>query len=96
MTKQLLSMQNGYKESYSDMILMYPVSAQPKDKPETGGPFDRAIEKSNKAIKLHSIKAKPPKNRVGATIPTTCLAGTGRIQPVPQKVLVMMGQAQFL
>ena len=57
----LLSMQNGYKESYSDMILMYPISAQPKDKPETGGPFDRAIEKSNKAIKLHSIKAKPPK-----------------------------------
>ena len=50
-----------YKESYSDMILMYPISAQPKDKPETGGPFDRAIEKSNKAIKLHSIKAKPPK-----------------------------------
>ena len=57
----LLSMQNGYKESYSDMILMYPVSAQPKDKAETGGPFDRAIEKSNKAIKLHSIKAKPAK-----------------------------------
>ena len=24
-----LSMQNGYKESYSDMILMYPISAQP-------------------------------------------------------------------
>mgnify|MGYP001073691290 FL=1 len=45
----LLSMQNGYKESYSDMILMYPISAQPKDKPETGGPFDRAIEKSKTA-----------------------------------------------
>ena len=41
----LLSMQNGYKESYSDMILMYPISAEPKDKPETGGPFDRDREK---------------------------------------------------
>ena len=51
----------GYKESYSEMIYMYPISAQPKDKQQTGGPFDRAIEKGNKAIKLHSIKAKPPK-----------------------------------
>jgi tetratricopeptide (TPR) repeat protein len=57
----LLSMIEGYKESYSEMIYMYPISAQPKDKQQTGGPFDRAIEKGNKAIKLHSIKAKPPK-----------------------------------
>ena len=54
-------MQDGYKENYSDQILMYPISAQPKEKQTTGGPFDRAIEKGNKAIKLHSIKAKPPK-----------------------------------
>ena len=52
----LKSMETGYKESYSEMIHMYPISAQPKDKKETGGPFDRAIEKGNKAIKLHSIK----------------------------------------
>ena len=51
----------GYKENYTDMILMYPISAQPKDKAEPGGPFDRAIEKSNKAIKLHSIRTKPRK-----------------------------------
>ena len=57
----LLSMQTGYKENYSDMILMYPISAQPKDKSEPGGPFDVAIEKSNKAIKLHSIQTKPKK-----------------------------------
>lgn len=73
-------METGYKESYSEMIHMYPISAQPKDKKETGGPFDRAIEKGNKAIKLHSIKAKPAKkpgwrNRSQ----TTCFAGTGRI-----------------
>ena len=57
----LKAMQDGYKENYSDQILMYPISAQPKEKQTTGGPFDRAIEKGNKAIKLHSIKAKPPK-----------------------------------
>ena len=57
----LKAMQDGYKENYSDQILMYPISAQPKEKQTTGGPFDRAIEKGNKAIKLHSIKATPPK-----------------------------------
>ncbi|MDR0537804.1 MAG: tetratricopeptide repeat protein [Tannerellaceae bacterium] len=55
------AMQKGYKESYTERILMYPVSALPKEKTTTGGPFDRAIEKGNKAIKLHSIQAKPAK-----------------------------------
>lgn len=52
-------MHNNYKESYTERIFMYPVSAKPKDKNETGGPFDRAIEKGNKAIKQHSIRKKP-------------------------------------
>ncbi|MCC8145352.1 MAG: tetratricopeptide repeat protein, partial [Bacteroidales bacterium] len=49
----------GYKENYTEMILMYPVSALPKEKPNTGGPFDRSIEKAVKAIKTHSIQTKP-------------------------------------
>jgi tetratricopeptide (TPR) repeat protein len=49
----------NYSENYSEMILMYPVSALPKEKTQTGGPFDKAIEKSVKAIKTHSIQAKP-------------------------------------
>ena len=57
----LKAQQTGYQENYTEMILMYPVSSLPKDKAEPGGPFDRAIEKSNKAIKLHSIKTKPKK-----------------------------------
>ena len=40
----LKSQQDGYKENYSDRIYMYPISAQPKDKAEPGGPFDRTIE----------------------------------------------------
>lgn len=59
----LKGLQDGYKENYSEMIYLYPISAQPKDKQEPGGPFDRTIEKSNKAIKLHSIRVKPPKKR---------------------------------
>ncbi|GHT61690.1 hypothetical protein AGMMS50239_13150 [Bacteroidia bacterium] len=49
----------NYSENYSEMILMYPVSALPKEKTQTGGPFDKAIEKSVKSIKMHSIQTKP-------------------------------------
>ena len=92
----LLSMQNGYKESYSDMILMYPISAEPKDKPETGGPFDRAIEKSNKAIKLHSIKAKPPKKPGWRNDPKQrAWQEQEEYNPFLKKCWLMMGQAQF-
>jgi hypothetical protein len=38
---------------------MFPVSALPKDKANSGGPFDKAIEKAVKAIKTHSIQTKP-------------------------------------
>ena len=38
---------------------MYPVSALPKEKTSTGGPFDKAIEKAVKSIKMHSIQTKP-------------------------------------
>lgn len=49
----------GYKENYTDMILMHPVSALPKEKAEPGGSFDRSVEKAVKAIKTHSIQTKP-------------------------------------
>jgi tetratricopeptide (TPR) repeat protein len=50
-----------YTENYSDLILMHPVSALPKDKQNPGGPFDKSIEKAVKAIKRHSITTKPDK-----------------------------------
>ena len=57
--ENLASMLNGYKENYTEQIYMFPISAQPKEKKEIGGAFDRAIEKGNKAIKQHSIQQKP-------------------------------------
>jgi tetratricopeptide (TPR) repeat protein len=57
--ESLNAMTNGYKENYTERIHMYPVSAQPKDKKETGGAFDRAVTKGNKAVKQHSIQKKP-------------------------------------
>lgn len=92
----LSAMQNGYKESYADMILMYPVSAQPKDKTETGGPFDRAIEKSNKAIKLHSIQAKPIKKAGWRNNPKMVkIQNQEEYNPFLKKCWMLMGEAQF-
>jgi tetratricopeptide (TPR) repeat protein len=53
------AMMDGYQENYSEMLLFHPVSALPKDKAASGGSFDKAIEKSVKAIKTHSIQTKP-------------------------------------
>ncbi|MDR0547242.1 MAG: tetratricopeptide repeat protein [Dysgonamonadaceae bacterium] len=51
--------EEAYKDNFSEMILMFPASSLPKEKPNTGGPFDKSIEKSVKAIKRHSIQTKP-------------------------------------
>ena len=58
----LKSMNDEYTENYTEQIRMFPVSGIYKEeKSTTGGPFNRAIEKGEKAIKLHSIKEKPPR-----------------------------------
>ena len=89
-------MQNGYKENYADMILMYPISAQPKDKSETGGAFDRTIEKSNKAIKLHSIQAKPVKKAGWRNNPKMVKwQSQEEYNPFLKKCWMLMGEAQF-
>lgn len=94
--ESLLAMQDGYKENYSDLIYMYPISAQPKDKQEPGGPFDRAIEKSNKAIKLHSIKTKPRKKPGWRNDPKQrALQEQEEYNPFLKKCWLLMGQAQF-
>ena len=92
----LKSQQDGYKENYSDRIYMYPISAQPKDKAEPGGPFDRTIEKSNKAIKLHSIKAKPAKKPGWRNNPKLrAIQEQEEYNPFLKNSWLIMGQAQF-
>ncbi len=92
----LKSMETGYKESYAEMIHMHPISAQPKDKKETGGPFDRAIEKGNKAIKLHSIKAKPPKKPGWRNDPKQrAWQEQEEYNPFLKKCWLLIGQGQF-
>ena len=92
----LKAMQNGYKENYSEMILMYPISAQPKNKQTLGGPFDRTIEKSEKAIRLKSIKTKPLKKPGWRNDPKQrTLQEQEEYNPFLKKSWLIMGQAQF-
>ena len=50
--------ENGNKDNYTEMIPLYTVGN--KQSRDIGkGNFDRAIEKSEKTIRLHSIKARP-------------------------------------
>lgn len=94
--ESLLGLQTSHKESYSEMIHMYPISAQPKDKKETGGSFDRAIEKGNKAIKLHSIKAKPAKKPGWRNDPKQrALQEQEEYNPFMKKCWLLIGQGQF-
>lgn len=92
----LKSMEDGYKENYSDMIYLHAISAQPKEKAETGGAFDRTIEKSNKAIKLHSIKTKPAKKPGWRNDPKqVALQAKEEYNPFLKNSWLIMGQAQF-
>jgi tetratricopeptide (TPR) repeat protein len=95
-SEALLAQQNGYKESYTDWILLYPISAQPKDKQTTGGPFDRAIEKGNKAVKLHSIQTKPPKKPGWKNDPRqVAFQEQEEYNPFLKKCWLLIGQGQF-
>jgi len=58
----LRAMNDGYRENYTEQIVLFPVSGIYRQaKTTTGGAFNLSIEKGNKAIKLHSIKDKPPR-----------------------------------
>ena len=57
-----LEKENGNKDNYTELIPLYTVGN--KQSRELGkGNYSRAIEKSEKAIKLHSIKARPEWNK---------------------------------
>ena len=57
----LKNIQQANKDDYSSLILMFPISKHSNATSAVSN-MDRTIEKSRKAIKLHSIKAKPKKN----------------------------------
>jgi tetratricopeptide (TPR) repeat protein len=89
-------MQRGYRESYTERILMYPVSALPKEKTRSGGPFDRAIEKGNKAVKLHSIQTKPAKKPGWRNDPKQrAFQEQEEYNPFLKRCWLLIGEGQF-
>jgi tetratricopeptide (TPR) repeat protein len=93
----LRSMNDGYKESYTEQIYMFPISGIYKEeKNATGGPFDRAIEKGNKAIKLHSIKDKPPRKQGWQSDPKQVkLQAQEEFNPFIKHCWLLIAEGQF-
>ena len=50
--------EKGHKDNYMELIPLYVISS-PTTRKMGSSNFDKAIEKAQKASKLHSIKAKP-------------------------------------
>ena len=90
------AMQAAHKDNYSEIIHLYPVSALPKEKEGTGGPFDRAIEKGEKAIKRHSIRTKPLKKPGWHNNPkAVARQKQEEYNPFLKKCWLLIGQSQF-
>lgn len=94
--ESMKSLQDGHKDNYTEQLLMYPVSGLSKEKQTTGGSFDRAIEKSNKAIKLHSIQTKPLKKPGWRNDPKQkALQEMEEYNPFLKKCWLLLGESQF-
>ena len=90
-----LEKEKGNKDNYTEQLPLYPVSN--KQSRETGkGNYDRAIEKMEKTIKLHSIKARPEwKKSRRKTAKDREWLGRKEYNPFLWKAWMMMGKAQF-
>ena len=90
-----LEKEKGNKDNYTELLPVFAVAN--KNSREIGqGNFDRAIEKSEKAIKQHSIKAKPKwtKSRRKTDKDKDWL-NRREYNPFLWKAWLMLGKAQF-
>ena len=90
-----LEKEKGNKDNYTETLPLYPVSN--KQSRELGsGNYDRAIEKMEKTIKLHSIKARPEwKKSRRKTAKDREWLGRKEYNPFLWKAWMMLGKAQF-
>ena len=90
-----LEKEKGNKDNYSELIPLYMVGN--KQSRELGkGQYDRAIEKSEKAIRLHSIKSKPEwKSNKRKTARDREWLGRKEYNPFIWRAWMMLGKAQF-
>ena len=90
-----LEKEKGNKDNYTEMIPLYMVGN--KQSMELGkGNYDRAIEKSEKAIRLHSIKGKPEwKSSKRKTARDREWLNRKEYNPFIWKAWMLLGKAQF-
>ena len=90
-----LEKEQAHKDNFTEMLPLYMVGN--KNSRETGkGQYDRAIEKSEKAIRLHSIKAKPEWNSSKQkTAKDREWLGRREYNPFLWRAWLLLGKAQF-
>ena len=91
----LASQERSHKDNYMEIIPLFPVSKE-GTRSAGGGSFDKAIEKSQKAIKLHSIKTKPKKKGGRELTEKDKLwYAKKEYNPFLHNAWMLMGKAQF-
>ena len=90
-----LEKEKGNKDNFTEMLPLYMVGN--KQSREIGkGQYDRAIEKSEKAIRLHSIKSKPEwKSNKRKSARDREWLGRKEYNPFIWRAWMMLGKAQF-
>ncbi|MDO5570699.1 MAG: tetratricopeptide repeat protein [Bacteroidales bacterium] len=93
----LNNMENNYQDNYSEMLYIHPVSSfANKEKVVPNSGFDRAIEKSQKAIKLRSISKRPirdPRKSMSADYKN--FLKRDEYNPFIHNAWMLMGKSQF-
>ena len=89
------AIEKGNKDNYMEMLPLYPIGN--KSTVGTGsGDFERAIEKSQKAIAVHSIKRKPPRKPGKRYTPEyKQWLARREFNPFLHNAWMLMGKAQF-
>ena len=90
-----LEKEKGNQDNYTEIIPLYPVGNK-KSREMGKGNFDKAIEKSQKAIKLHSINKRPEwtKSRRKTARDIEWL-NRREYNPMMWKAWMLMGRSQF-
>ena len=90
-----LEKEKGNKDNYTELLPLYAVGNK-QSRSIGGGQFDRAIEKMEKAIKQHSIKARPEWNKSRRkTEKDREWLGRKEYNPLLWKAWLLLGKAQF-
>ena len=87
--------ETGHHDNFTEMLPLYPVSNK-NTRTIGAGQFDRAIEKSEKAIRRHSIKRKPEWHQSRKKTPRDIEWLSRReYNPFIWKAWLLLGKAQF-